>query len=48
VYEIEIHKGSQWALFMPTLVVVYVYNGDPCKQSLFPIEIIGWDDMKCN
>jgi len=31
VHEIEIHKGSQWALYNPTVVYAGNYNGSPCE-----------------
>ena len=27
--QVSVYKGSQWALFMPTLEAVYGYNGPP-------------------
>ena len=34
VHGIDIHKGSQWVLHNPTLVVVCAYNG-PLVYTIF-------------
>lgn len=34
------YMGSQWALFMATLVVARIHNGGPWKHYLGPIQLI--------
>ena len=29
----DVHKGSQWAIYVATVVNVYTYNGGPCIQA---------------
>ena len=33
VFKIDVYKGSQWALFVATVVFTGVYMGTPCVQA---------------